>query len=268
MTQSQHSWREVPVELLGLGPREYLRFGAAVMWVFDPRSLAGCSARVDGGTDIEAMIPALIALSRNLPNPVDFLSDMRHGEGTDPAMVKATGANFPAVAPMLARVFARQSGILPRDWSAPYWKALNQHNNVPWPTETAFEATEAWAWLGTDAAIVAEVERFIADAMSATDRAEVLRATLRAKPRLSLTECAREMGVSARSLQRLLETSGQSFSDVRGQVRLRHAESLLADGTLKVEAIATACGFGSVSHFASWFRRLRGVTPSQFRDPR
>lgn len=47
--------------------------------------------------------------------------------------------------------------------------------------------------------------------------------------------------------------------------RLEAARAHLRDGTERVQAIARHCGFGTVAHFSSAFRRRYGVTPSLYR---
>jgi transcriptional regulator GlxA family with amidase domain len=41
---------------------------------------------------------------------------------------------------------------------------------------------------------------------------------------------------------------------------------LLTTTKMKVEAIAAEIGFASVAHFATWFRRRRGLTPAALRE--
>lgn len=260
-------WREVPSAELGRGSREYARGGNCVMWVYDPERLGGASVRMDNNVDVRVWMAGFSALAANLPHPTDFVSDMRHGdERTDPSALKDTFANFPVILPALLRVVRRQSGLVPRDWAAPYWKALNAHHNAPWPAEISFEPAEAWAWLGTDPSVVAEVEAFVADVMSTPDPTSALTTLLRRDPTLDIAAAARSTGMSVRTLQRTLAASSETFASLRNRVRIERAEALLSERALKLDAIAATIGFTSTSHFTAWFRRLRGVTPSQFRD--
>jgi AraC family transcriptional regulator len=50
--------------------------------------------------------------------------------------------------------------------------------------------------------------------------------------------------------------------------RLERAQAMLADPRASVTEIALACGFGSSQHFATAFRKSRGVTPSDYRRSR
>ena len=43
------------------------------------------------------------------------------------------------------------------------------------------------------------------------------------------------------------------------------AESLLAAGTLRIKEVAAECGYNSAYHFTNEFRRIYGVSPSQYR---
>jgi AraC family transcriptional regulator len=50
--------------------------------------------------------------------------------------------------------------------------------------------------------------------------------------------------------------------------RIERGRKLLAETTMAVGDIGRACGYGSASRFTSAFRRLTGITPSQYRADR
>jgi AraC family transcriptional regulator of adaptative response / methylphosphotriester-DNA alkyltransferase methyltransferase len=58
-----------------------------------------------------------------------------------------------------------------------------------------------------------------------------------------------------------LRESGSSFRDELNAARLRRARDQLAAG-IKVAAVASAAGFTSPQHFATWFKRQTGLSPS------
>ncbi len=95
---------------------------------------------------------------------------------------------------------------------------------------------------------------------------EALRATLRASHgRLSLRRAARQIGRSVRGLQRELERDGTTFERERSEVRRQVFEALVADPTLKLDAVAAQLGFPSLRVFSTAFRRAVGLSPRAFR---
>jgi len=81
----------------------------------------------------------------------------------------------------------------------------------------------------------------------------------------TLESAARLLGSSTRSLQRVLQTSGESFAQLRDRARREIAAARLAHSDDKIDAVASDTGFRSRSHFVTWFRRLTGFSPAAFR---
>ena len=87
-------------------------------------------------------------------------------------------------------------------------------------------------------------------------------------PELSLAKVAQSLSISPRYLQRLLESSGTSFTAHVAELRLKHAFTLLtAENLLDVRIcdIALQTGFSDISHFNRLFRSRFGGTPSDVR---
>jgi AraC-like DNA-binding protein len=79
--------------------------------------------------------------------------------------------------------------------------------------------------------------------------------------RRTLAQLGRAAGASERTLSRLFRReTGMSFPQWRGQLRLQHAQLLLAGGE-SVTATAHACGYRSTSAFIEAFRAAFGSTP-------
>jgi len=76
---------------------------------------------------------------------------------------------------------------------------------------------------------------------------------------------AKELGVSHRTLARLLATEGQTFSGILDQSKADLAKSYLTHGDLSISQIAWLLGYREVSTFTHAFKRWYGITPSELR---
>lgn len=59
--------------------------------------------------------------------------------------------------------------------------------------------------------------------------------------------------------------TGMTVTDYVNRIRTRHAEDLLGQSTLSVQEIAEQCGFSDGNYFTRIFKRIRGVTPNEYR---
>lgn len=84
-------------------------------------------------------------------------------------------------------------------------------------------------------------------------------------PTLNNAELARQAAVSESQLLRLFRadfhTTPKQYVRAR---RIEKAKGLLAEGTLKVEAVAAECGFSNPYHFCRTFKSMVGVSPTLF----
>ncbi len=72
--------------------------------------------------------------------------------------------------------------------------------------------------------------------------------------------------ISRSYLTRLFkETTGITIVQYLTVVRIRQAAKLLRETDLAVTEVSDRCGFGDVTYFEKVFRRLRGMTPRQYR---
>ncbi|MFT3812105.1 MAG: AraC family transcriptional regulator ligand-binding domain-containing protein [Acidovorax sp.] len=83
--------------------------------------------------------------------------------------------------------------------------------------------------------------------------------------RLSLEECARLQGISARALERHLKKEGGNFRGLVIEARHARARQLLAQQGTSISQIAYQLGFTDVANFSRAFRRIHGVSPSEYR---
>jgi len=77
-------------------------------------------------------------------------------------------------------------------------------------------------------------------------------------------EVSRKLGVSERSLGRLLAREGFRFSDVTGASRLETAKALLLSGET-VDETAERLGYSDARSFRRAFKRMAGISPFEFR---
>lgn len=73
-----------------------------------------------------------------------------------------------------------------------------------------------------------------------------------------------ELGVSLRTLERILAEDNQTLRTLKQQVQRETAEEMLKMG-VRVKEVATKIGFEDAAAFSRAFHKWAGVTPSQFR---
>jgi transcriptional regulator GlxA family with amidase domain len=86
---------------------------------------------------------------------------------------------------------------------------------------------------------------------------------------VTLPDIARRVGLSTRQLERLFLTHA-AMTPLRFylQLRVERARELLLYSDRSIVEIAVAAGFTSTSHFAAWYKRIYGTTPSAMRGRR
>ena len=77
---------------------------------------------------------------------------------------------------------------------------------------------------------------------------------------------AAKLGVTRRSLQRLLSADHTTFSRIVGEALLSRAKVLLDDGAAPITEIALELGYRDPAHFTRAFRRWTGVSPTTYRN--
>ena len=87
-------------------------------------------------------------------------------------------------------------------------------------------------------------------------------------PGLTISAVASNQNISPRYLQRLIETTGSTFSERLSELRLQRALTLLTDARQsrkRIAEIALRSGFSDVSYFNRIFRKRFGETPRGMR---
>jgi AraC-like DNA-binding protein len=87
------------------------------------------------------------------------------------------------------------------------------------------------------------------------------------KPDFSLPDLAQQLGVSVHLLSQAVNNGlGKSFFELAAEYRVKEARQLLKDQpNIKVEEIAEQVGYNSKSSFNTAFKKITGMTPSEYR---
>ena len=87
------------------------------------------------------------------------------------------------------------------------------------------------------------------------------------KPNFSLPDLADQMKVSVHQLSQVINDGlGKSFFEMTAEYRIEEAKILLKEkANIKVEEIAEEVGYNSKSSFNTAFKKLTGMTPSEWR---
>jgi AraC-like DNA-binding protein len=83
--------------------------------------------------------------------------------------------------------------------------------------------------------------------------------------RASISNVAKQLAMSTRTLSRKLREEGAGFTTILDETRAALAKSYLAERHLPVSQIAWLLGYREVSSFIHAFNRWTGMTPRQFR---
>ncbi len=80
---------------------------------------------------------------------------------------------------------------------------------------------------------------------------------------------AEALGISGDHLARLFKRrTGFTFNEYLTRYRIQKAVELLRDPSVRVGEVADLCGYRDPRYFSALFRRLVGMTPSEFRSGR
>lgn len=86
--------------------------------------------------------------------------------------------------------------------------------------------------------------------------------------RASIEQIASGLGVNVRTLQRQLDDSGISFSQILGDVRRELAQRYIEHTTHPMGRVAEQLGYSNLSSFTRWFTQQFGRPPSDMRQQR
>lgn len=76
--------------------------------------------------------------------------------------------------------------------------------------------------------------------------------------RASIQTCAASLGVPVRTLQRMLDADGTSFSNLLNEARMQLATQYLANPRIRITDIAGMLGYSSIGAFSRWHKQVFG----------
>lgn len=83
--------------------------------------------------------------------------------------------------------------------------------------------------------------------------------------RATIQTCADSMGMTIRTLQRMLDAESTSFSELLNRARMQLSAQYLANPKMRITDVADMLGYGSIGAFTRWHSQTFGVSPRQWR---
>ncbi len=229
--------------------------------------LCGCTA---WGRPSRADVERLLEVFGGFRHPklaarFDVILDGRAIEGVDPDALQLLIAWLDERKTELAARVRVQYGVIADTLVGvtlagilPVLGETHDYRVVRDPREAFRDLSPAWE------ALADEVDAAVAQARGAPRELRELRDLLRARAAATIETAARALGVSVRTLQRVLQEGGTTFRDEVRDARFGAARELLVHGDDKVAAIARRVGL-SENALARLVREKTGVTPAELR---
>jgi AraC-like DNA-binding protein len=98
---------------------------------------------------------------------------------------------------------------------------------------------------------------------SITQDVETLIALLLPAGRANIRACAASLGITVRTLQRMLDAEQAQFSDLLNRARMQLAQQHLANPRTRITDIADMLGYSSIGAFTRWHTCAFGMTPRE-----
>lgn len=109
------------------------------------------------------------------------------------------------------------------------------------------------------------IARGVAQSSCANKVSALLRAALTGGELIDRAAVARELAMSEATLNRRLAREGTHFRALRDAIVWEVTDALLANPTLKLDAVARSVGFNDAAAFSRAFTRRAGCTPAVYR---
>jgi AraC-like DNA-binding protein len=82
----------------------------------------------------------------------------------------------------------------------------------------------------------------------------------------TLEDLAKVLNLTGRTLDRYLLKEDTSFRELSVRIRSKRACELLEEGKLAVSQIAYRLGYSDLANFSRSFKKVNGISPSQYKD--
>jgi two-component system response regulator YesN len=83
---------------------------------------------------------------------------------------------------------------------------------------------------------------------------------------LNVPDLAESLGISESSFSKLFKTrTGYTFLEYLTLYRMKQAMELLDQKNIRVSEVASMVGYGDYRHFGEVFKKIAGLTPSEYR---
>lgn len=84
---------------------------------------------------------------------------------------------------------------------------------------------------------------------------------------INLEDVSREVNISSYYLSRIFkESTGVNFIDYLTNLRVEKAKELLSSTNLSMKEVATKAGYADPNYFSKLFKKIVGVTPTEYRE--
>ncbi|WP_162854632.1 AraC family transcriptional regulator [Sphingobium estronivorans] len=83
--------------------------------------------------------------------------------------------------------------------------------------------------------------------------------------RATIEHCAASMGLTVRTLQRMLDADGTRFIDLLNRARMQLSGQYLANPRTRITDVAEMLGYSSIGAFTRWHVQTFGISPRQWR---
>lgn len=222
-----------------------------------------------GRADIERLTRALVVELGPNAGPHRSLVDVRFVESVDAAAfevlqryVETHHATLKARVTSLTLV--RPAGLVGAV-VAGFYSVLDS----PYPTKDFARLEDAAQWLSLEPAVTGALAALVAEHSGRTPLLVDLHACLDVLgAKTPMGRVAKELGLAARTLQRRLSEQRTTFAREVMAHRLREARARMLGSAEPLTAIALDCGFASLQHFSTAFRKAEGAPPAAWRRAR
>ena len=248
--------------------RSWVLFGSGVFWCLDP-TLCGFVVWGRPSLDDTRAFTRILDGYEHLAPRFDLVQDGRLIEAIDADALTHLLAWLRGNAGMIDERVARRIAILPVGAPGLTLLGIQPLLELGGPLTIVTDASEGYRAVRPEDgdAVLANVDLAVHAARAMPAPLLALRAALAAaQGDLELAEAARRIGVSIRTLQRVLTQAGVTFRSEQADARFRLAEELL-QGDDKVVSVAARLGL-SEDGLTKLVRARTGLTPGELRRRR